>query len=106
MRLKVANGAIVGGGSREAGVGLEFWQHDRLDRPDQAKRLMLQGNFYEGNLPDWDIIMGYDFMVSNSAGAVPRHATLIRLVDPIKGGGAGHVTIDPPIQANLPLVAM
>ena len=39
---------------------------------------MLQGKFYEANLPDSDIIMGYDFMVSNSARALPHRATLIR----------------------------
>ena len=38
---------------------------------------MLQGNFYGANAPDWDIIMGYDFMVSNSARALPDRATLI-----------------------------
>ena len=78
MRLKVANCEIMGGGSFEAALGLESQRHDRLDRPDQAKRLMLQGKFYEANLPDSDIIMGYDFMVSNSAGALPDRGTLIR----------------------------
>ena len=31
VRLKVDNGEIMGGGSREAELGLEFWEHDRLD---------------------------------------------------------------------------
>ena len=39
---------------------------------------MLHGKFYEDDLSDWDIIIGYDFMVSNSARALPHHATLIR----------------------------
>ena len=78
VRLKVANGGIMGGGAREAEVGLEFWEHDRFDRPDQAKRLTPHGKFHEVDLSDWDIIMGYDFMVSNSAGALPDRATLIR----------------------------
>ena len=77
MCLNVASGEIMGGGSREAELGLELWEPDGLDRPDQAKCLMLQGKFYEANLPDRDIIMGYNFMVSNSAGALPHHATLI-----------------------------
>ena len=46
VRLKVANAEILGEGSREAELGLEFWEHVPLDRPDQAKRLMLQGKFY------------------------------------------------------------
>ena len=36
VRLKVANGEIMVGGSREADLGLEFRRHDRLDRPEQA----------------------------------------------------------------------
>ena len=78
VSLKVANGRIMGGGAREAELGLEFSKHDRLDRPDQAKHLMVHGKFYEADLSDWGIIMRYDFMVSNSAGALPHRATLIR----------------------------
>ena len=68
--LKVANGEIMCGGSHEAELGLEVSKHDRLDQPDQAKRLMLQGTFYVADLPYWDIIIGYKFMVSNSARAL------------------------------------
>ena len=28
VRLKAANGRIMGGGAREAQLGLEFWEHD------------------------------------------------------------------------------
>ena len=77
VRLKVANGWIIGGGAREAELGLDFREHDRLDRPDKANRLMLHATFYQADLSDWDIIMGYDFMVSNSAGALPHRATLV-----------------------------
>ena len=73
VRLNVANGGIMGGGAREAELGLEF-----RDRPDQAKRLLLHGKLFEADLSDSDIIMGYDFMVSNSAGALPHRATLMR----------------------------
>ena len=52
VRLKVANGRIMGGGSREAEFGLEFREHDRFDRPDQAKHLMLHGKFYEADHSD------------------------------------------------------
>ena len=53
------------------------WEHDRWYRPDQAKRLMLHGKFNEADLSDPDTIMGSDFMVSNSGGALPHRATLI-----------------------------
>ena len=52
VRLNVANGEIMGERSCQAELGLEYTEHDRLDRPDQAKRLMLQGKFYEADLPD------------------------------------------------------
>ena len=39
---------------------------------------MLHGQFYEANLSDGDIIMGYDFRIRNLARALPHHATLIR----------------------------
>ena len=77
VRLKVANGGIMVGGAREAELGLEFREHDRLGT-GPTKRLMLHEKFYEADLSDWEIIMGYDFMVSNSAAALPHHATLIR----------------------------
>ena len=31
VRLKVANGKIVGWGTLEATTGMEFWEHDRLN---------------------------------------------------------------------------
>ena len=39
---------------------------------------MLHGKFDEADLSDWDIIMCYDYMVSNPAGALQHCATLIR----------------------------
>ena len=38
VRLKVANGEIMGGGTHEATISMEFWEHKRLNRPDLAKR--------------------------------------------------------------------
>ena len=78
VRLKVANGGIMGGGACGAELALEPWEHDRWDPPDQAKRLMLHRKIYEADVSDWDIIMGYNFEVSNSAGALPHRATFIR----------------------------
>ena len=50
VHLKVANGGIMGGGACEAKLGPEFGEHDRLDRPDQAERLMLHEEFYKSDL--------------------------------------------------------
>ena len=57
---------------------MEFWEHERLNRPDLAKRSTLSGNFYVADITDWDMIMGYDFMVGNAIGALPHRATLVR----------------------------
>ena len=78
VRLKVANGEIMGGGTHEATISMEFWEHERLNRPDLAKRSTLSGNFYVADITDWDMIMGYDFMVANAIGALPHRATLVR----------------------------
>ena len=78
VRLKVANGEIMGGGTHEATISMEFWEHERLNCPDLAKRSTLSGNFYVADITDWDMIMGYDFMVANAIGALPHRATLVR----------------------------
>ena len=78
VRLKVANGEIMGGGTHEATISMEFWEHERLNRPDLAKKSTLSGNFYVANITDLDIIMAYDFMVANAIGALPHGATLVR----------------------------
>ena len=49
-----------------------------LNRHDLAKRSTLSGNFYVAEITDWDMIMGYDFMVGNAFGALPHRATLVR----------------------------
>ena len=78
VRLKVANGEIMGGGTHEATISMESWEHERLNRPDLAKRSTPSGNFYVADITDWDMIMGYGFMVANAIGALPHRATLVR----------------------------
>ena len=78
VRLKVANGEIMGGGTHEATISMEFWEHERLNCPDSAKRSTLSGNFYVADITDWAMIMGYDFMVGSAIGALPHRATLVR----------------------------
>ena len=78
VRLKVANGEIMGGRTQEATISMEFWEHERLNRPYLAKRSTLSRNFYVADITDWDMIMGYDFIVGNAIGALPHRATLVR----------------------------
>ena len=63
VRLKVANGQYMVGGTKEAAIGLQFVNHRELSRPDLGKEILLQGRFYEAEM-DWDMIVGYDFMTS------------------------------------------
>ena len=57
VRLKVANGQYMVGGTREAAIGLQFVKHRELSRPDLGKEILLQGCFYEAEM-DWDMIVG------------------------------------------------
>ena len=78
VRLKVANGEIMGGGTHEATISMKFREHERLNRPDLAKGSTLSGKFYVADITDGDMIMGYDFMVANAIGALPHRATLVQ----------------------------
>ena len=76
----------MGGGTHEATISMEFWEHERLNCPDLAKRSTLSGNFYVADITDWDMIMGYDFMVANAIGALPHRATLVgRIMNALHG---------------------
>ena len=49
VRLKVTNGEIMGGGAHEATISIEFWEHERLNRPGEEKhsiRELLCGGHY------------------------------------------------------------
>ena len=52
VRLKVANGETMGGGTHEGTISMEFWEHERLNRPGLAKRSTLSGNFYVAGITD------------------------------------------------------
>ena len=75
VRLKVANGQYMVGGTREAAIGLQFANHRELSRPDLGKEILLQGRFYEAQM-DWDMIVWYDFMMETDSGVLPAHASM------------------------------
>ena len=75
VRLKVANGQYMVGGTKEAAIGLQFVNHRELSRPDLGKEILLQGRFYEAEM-DWDMIVGYDFMMESDSGVLPAQASI------------------------------
>ena len=75
VRLKVANGQYMVGGTREAATGLQFVNHRELSRPDLGKEILLQGRFYEAEI-NWDMIVGYDFMMETDSGVLPAQASM------------------------------
>ena len=63
------------GGTKEAAIGLHFVNHRELRRPDLGKEILLQGRFYEAEM-DWDMIVGYDFMMETDSGVLPAQASM------------------------------
>ena len=63
------------GGTREAGIELQFVNHRELSRPDLGKEILLQGGFYEAQM-DWDLIVGYDFMMQRDSGVLSAQASM------------------------------
>ena len=75
VRLKVANRQYLVGGTKEAAIGLQFVNHRELSRPDLGKEILLQRRFYEAKM-DWDMILGYDFMMETDSGVLPAQASM------------------------------
>ena len=46
VRLKVASGQYMVGGTKEAAIGLQFVNHRDLSRRDLGREILLQGRFY------------------------------------------------------------
>ena len=75
VRLKVANGQYMVGGTKEAAIGLQFVKHGELSRPDLGKEILLRGRFYEAEM-DWDMIVGYNFMMETDSAVLPAQASM------------------------------
>ena len=65
----------MGGGTKEAAIGLQFVNHRELSRPELGKEILLHGRFYEADM-DWDMIVGYDFMMETDSGVLPAQASM------------------------------
>ena len=70
VRLKVANGQYMERRTKDAEIALQFSNHAELTRPDLGKQMLLKGRFYKA-LMDWDMIVGYGFMMETNCG-VPQ----------------------------------
>ena len=75
VRLKVANGQYMVAGTKKAEFELQFVNHHELSRPDLGKEIFLKGKFYEAQI-DWDMIVGYDFMMETDSGILPAQASM------------------------------
>ena len=75
VRLKVANGQYMVGGTKEGAIGLQFVNRGELSRPDLGKEIFLQGRLQEAET-DWDMIVGYDFMMETDSGVLPAQASM------------------------------
>ena len=74
VRLKVANGQYMVGGTREAAIGLQFVNQRELSCPDLGKEILPQGRFYEAQM-DSDMIVGFNFMMETDSGVLPAQAS-------------------------------
>ena len=75
VRLKVANGQYMVGGTREAAIGLQFVNQRELSCPDLGKEILPQGRFYEAQM-DSDMIVGFNFMMETDSGVLPAKASM------------------------------
>ena len=77
VTLRKANGEIMEGALDEARISVEFVRHEQLSRPDLGLKQRIKGLFYETDLPDWDMIMGFDFFDIAHAGVLPHRRTVL-----------------------------
>ena len=73
---RVANGEIIECGLDEAKISLHFVCHEQLSRPVLGHKHQIKGLFYEADLPEWDMIMGFDFLDIAHTGVLPHRRTL------------------------------
>ena len=77
VTLRVANGEISEDGLNGAQISLEFIRQEQLSRSDLAHKHHIKGLFQEADLPEWDMIMGFDFLHNAHAGVLPHRRTLL-----------------------------
>ena len=63
------------GGTKQAEIALQFVNHPELSRPHLRKEILLKGTFCEAQM-DWDMIVGYDFMMETESGVLRTHSSM------------------------------
>ena len=76
IRLEVANGKYMVGGTKEAEITLQFVKHRELSCTDLIKEVLLKGRFYEAQM-DWDMIVGYNLMMETDSCVLLAQACMI-----------------------------
>ena len=66
---------VHGGRHERSGHWAAVVNHRELSRPDLGKEILLEGRFYEAQM-DWDMIVGYDFMMETDSGVLPAQASM------------------------------
>ena len=75
IKLKVASGQYMVGGTKEPQIALHSLNHRQLSRQDIGKQIRLKGKFYEAKM-DWDMIVGYDLIMVTDSGVLPAQVSI------------------------------
>ena len=68
VRLKVANGTPMFGGTEEATRSLQFWQSHSPQVDSSATPTEFSDVFYQADISGYELILGCPFMVNNAMG--------------------------------------
>ena len=68
------------GGTKKAEIALQFVNHRELSCRDLGKKILLKGKFYEARI-DWNMIVGYNFMMKTNSGVLRAEASMTMYQD-------------------------
>ena len=80
VRLKVANRQNMVGGTKEAEIALQFVNRCELSCLDPGKGILLKRKFYDAQM-NWNMIVGYDFMMETDSYVLQAQASMILCQD-------------------------
>ena len=61
--------------TKEADIALQFVNHHEKSQRDLCKEALRKRRFYEARM-DWDMIVGYNFMMETDSGVLPAQASV------------------------------